>query len=222
MRWRRASRLLGHAFLGVATGLLGYYAATNVMAMLAQRDLTSALPSDLHAAEPQVRSGPISRFEWAGWESQDRQWWRTRKEGTALGRLVCQKMGLDAVIVRGTARADLKKGPGWITYTDVPGPTGNVGISGHRTTFGAPFRHLDRLRPGDTIELYTPFRRYTYRVRKVFAVKPNRVDVVASTATPTLTLTACHPPYSARLRLVVQSDLTEVRMLAGASAAETP
>jgi sortase (surface protein transpeptidase) len=69
------------------------------------------------------------------------------------------------------------------------------------------------LTDGDEVLFFSPFRRYTYRVMRSFTVTPDRVDVVASTEAPTLTLTACHPPYSARLRLIVQAELIEVRRL---------
>ena len=68
--------------------------------------------------------------------------WQT---GGVFGRLVIERMELDTLVVKGHTRAVLKKGPGWIDYTDLPGPTGNAGISGHRTTYGAPFRRLDEL-----------------------------------------------------------------------------
>lgn len=156
--------------------------------------------------------GPALNFD--KWESEDAAHWRSLKPGQAFGRLVARDMRLDAVVVKGVSYGDLRRGPGWIDYTDLPGPTGNVGISGHRTTYGAPFRKLDQLKPGDIIRFYSPYRRYTYRVRRSFSVTPDRVEVVATTETPTLTLTACHPPYSARLRLIVQSELIEVKRLA--------
>lgn len=215
-RWRTAARHFGNVLLGVAAGLFGYYAVTNLVTAQDQKALRLELPAlaapSLPAAEPtSTEASPTLDF--AGWAEQDVVWWNGRREGQALARMVAPSMGLDAFVVKGTATADLKRGPGWITYTQMPGPSGNCGISGHRTTYGAPFRHLDQLKPGDTIDLYTPYRQYTYRVRRVFAVAPNRVDVVGPTASPTLTLTACHPPYSARQRLIAQSDLIEVRRL---------
>jgi sortase A len=130
-----------------------------------------------------------------------------------FGRLIIERMELDAVVIKGHSPANLKKGPAWIDYTNLPAPTGNVGISGHRTTYGAPFYRLDELQPGDTIDLYSPYRLYRYVVAESFQVTPDRVDVVESTEQPRLTLTACDPPYSARYRLIVWSDLSEVRHL---------
>ncbi len=87
------------------------------------------------------------------------------------------------------------------------------GISGHRTTYGAPFRRIDELEPGDEIQFYSPYRRYTYVVVERFIVRPDQTEVLASTLEPMLTFTACHPLYSARSRIVVQARLLEMRLL---------
>lgn len=205
------ARVSGDVFLGIAVGLLGYYGLTSVVTRVEQDSLRAEAPPQVLAERVTVE-GPELDFE--GWESEDAAYWKALKKGGVFGRIVARDMKLDAVVVKGVRPADLKRGPGWIDYTSLPGPSGNTGISGHRTTYGAPFRALDRLKPGDTIRFYSPYRRYTYRVRRTFSVRPNRVDVVEDTPTPTLTLTACHPPYSARLRLIVQSDLIEVKRLA--------
>lgn len=218
---RVGAHALGNVLLGVALGLLAYYAVTNAVSTVEQRTLRSTMP--LALAEPRVANPSVSTsptMDFSGWISQDKAYWDALGEGDAFGRLVAKPMGLDSVVVKGTSRSDLRKGPGWITYTDLPGPTGNCGISGHRTTYRAPFRDLDRMKPGDTIVFYSPYRRYTYKVRRTFAVTPDKVEVVASTKTPMLTLTACHPPYSARQRLIVQSDLIDVRLLETADSPE--
>jgi len=204
-----ALHALGNVFLGIAIGLLGYYFLTDLLTGVEQRALIAELPPAVAAAAP--RPAPDRpTFDFEGWAQEDRAYWKKLKEGQVFGRLVAPDMGLDEVVVKGTSRRSLMKGPGWITWSDLPGPTGNAGISGHRTTYGAPFRKLDKLQSGDTVTFYSPYRVYTYRVRKVFAVAPTQVEVVASTKKPTLTMTACHPPFSARQRLIAQSDLVSV------------
>ncbi len=205
--WRVIARGLGNVFLGIAIGLVGYYFLTDAVTVVEQRSLAAAMPAPT-AAAPVSAEDP---FDWDGWAAEDRAYWKRLDDGEPFGRLVSPRMHLDSVVVKGTSRRDLMRGPGWITTTDYPGPTGNCGISGHRTTYGAPFRQLDRLRPGDTIQFYSPYRVYTYRVRRVFSVTPDRVEVVATTKKPQLTMTACHPPYSARYRLIAQSDLVSVQ-----------
>lgn len=208
---RSAFRMAGDVFLGIAVGLIGYYGVTDLQTRSDQSHLRSEAPASMFSETVEPADSPL---DFNGWREDDLAYWKGLDQGEPMGRLVSGDMGLDSVVVKGVRRVDLQKGPGWIDYTSYPGPRGNTGISGHRTTYGAPFRRLDRLRPGDTIRFYSPFRRYTYRVERSFSVTPDRVDVVGPTPKPTLTLTACDPPYSARYRLIVQADLIEVRRLA--------
>lgn len=128
--------------------------------------------------------------------------------GDAWGRIVIPSIGLDAVVVEGVSEAHLRKGPGHYPQTGRPGDPGLVGIAGHRTTFGAPFRHIDRLEPGDLVELHMPGGRFTYRVdREPWAISPRDWDALASRG-PGLVLTSCHPPGSARQRIVAHAVLT--------------
>ena len=120
------------------------------------------------------------------------------------------------VVVEGTSVADLKNGPGHIPGTALPGDLGNVVVSGHRTTYGAPFNRLDELTPGGEIVLETRTGWFTYTVREKSIVTPSSVEVTLpvpgdATATPTkrlLTLTTCHPKFSAKQRLIVLAELT--------------
>ena len=121
------------------------------------------------------------------------------------------------VVVEGTSVADLKRGPGHYRGTALPGELGNVAIAGHRTTYGAPFHDLDELQPGDAIVLETRTGWFTYALRSKQVVAPSAVEVTYPVpgrrgARPTerlLTLTTCHPKFSARSRLVLQAVLTE-------------
>ena len=207
-------RIASDVLPGFAVGLLGYYALTSVTASLLQHSLREEVAGlgGISFEEPEViEDSPV--FDWTDHERLDIAYWEGLAPGDVFGRIVIPRMGLDVVVVSGVGVDELKRGPGWIDYTDLPGPVGNCGISGHRTTYGRPFRHLDDLAEGDIIDLYSPYRRYRYRVERSFSVTPDRVDVVATTRTPTLTLTACDPPFSARYRLIVQSRLVEVSRL---------
>lgn len=211
------TRALGNVFLGVAVGLLGYYGLTSILSWAEQTRLRQELErlGSVSASAPDdidvSLRGPELDFE--GWESQDRAYWDGLAEGDIFGRLVVERMDLDTIVVKGVRVADLKKGPGWVTTTALPGPGGNCGISGHRTTYLAPFRRIDQLVPGDVIDFYSPYRRYRYTVVRAFTVTPDKVEVFDPTEVPTLTLTACHPPYSARYRYIVQAEITGVRPL---------
>jgi sortase A len=213
--WRLAAEGVSWFLFGFAVGLLGFFAVSNALTAWDQSRIKAAAPSamstPLVAKVVAGRSG--NQLDFTGYETQDLPYWRRLAEGGAFGRLVIAKMGLDVVAVKGAGVTDLWKGPGWIDWTDLPGPTGNCGMSGHRTTFGHPFGRLDLLGPGDTIDLYSPFRRYRYVVESTQAVTPDHSEVVSHTVAPELTLTTCHPPYSAKYRLIVHAKLVDVRLV---------
>lgn len=117
------------------------------------------------------------------------------------------RIGLRAVVVEGTTLADLRRGPGHYPGTALPGEVGNVAIAGHRTTYGAWFRHLDRLKPGDAILLSTKGRVFRYAVEGEQVVGPAETGPVLPTDYAALTLTTCTPPGSATMRLVVRARL---------------
>jgi sortase A len=137
--------------------------------------------------------------------------------GKAFARIYAPRLGRDfkKVVVEGTDVGDLKRGPGHYAGTAAPGEVGNVAIAGHRTTYGAPFHRIDELRDGDALVLETATQWFTYRVRGREVVPPSRVEVTlpvpnqrgAKATERLLTLTTCHPKYSARSRLVVYAVL---------------
>lgn len=120
------------------------------------------------------------------------------------------------VVVEGVSTADLQKGPGHIPGTALPGEVGNAVLSGHRTTYGAPFERLDELQPGDAVVVETRDSWFTYTVTGTRIVRPSAIEVTYPVpgdlgATPTkqlLTMTTCHPRFSARQRMVVSAELT--------------
>lgn len=131
--------------------------------------------------------------------------------GDVVARITAPSIGLDAMVVELKGLDDvenLKRGPGHVPGTALPGESGNCVISGHRTTYGAPFRDVDRLRPGDPVVLQTPGGRYEYLVTGQRVVLPGDMSVLEPTPDPILTLTACHPRYSASRRLVVTAVLS--------------
>ncbi|PKQ10353.1 MAG: hypothetical protein CVT69_00135 [Actinobacteria bacterium HGW-Actinobacteria-9] len=213
---RIAAHAMGNLLLGMALGLAVYYGLTDVSARLGQAILRGRLPA-AGAELPPTFVESDDDLDMSEWEAQDGAYWDNLADGDVFGRLVINRIGLDVMVVKGHSREALKDGPGWIDYTDPPGQTGNVGIAGHRTTYGAPFRRLDELKLGDTIDLYSPFRRYRYAVSESKRVTPDRVDVMDSTVDPRLTLSACDPPYSARFRLIVTGSLVDVSVMATAT-----
>jgi sortase A len=132
--------------------------------------------------------------------------------GHAVAIIRIPRIDLDMVVVEGTDTEALKKGPG--LYEDSAYPwddSGRVAIAGHRTTYGAPFFSLDKLRPGDSIELATEYGTFEYVVTRLAITPPTGIlplgtSVLEHTNRPTLVLTTCNPRYSAAQRLVVFAD----------------
>jgi sortase A len=141
------------------------------------------------------------------------------KLGSGLAVIWIPRVGMvqdkAKVVVEGVGHDDLKRGPGHYPGTAEPGQVGNVVISGHRTTYGAPFNRLDELHVGDAIVLETRDTWFTYRLTRLQIVKPTAVEVTYAVpgdrkAKPTkklLTLTTCNPKYSAKQRLIVHAIL---------------
>lgn len=125
--------------------------------------------------------------------------------GRGLAILRIPRIELDAVVVEGVGLEDLKKGPGHYPTTPLPGERGNVGIAGHRTTYGKPFWSLDELRVGDEIFLRTSEGEFVYEVRWKRVVLPSQAEVLDPTGRPGLTLTTCDPKFSAARRLIVRA-----------------
>jgi sortase A len=132
---------------------------------------------------------------------------RRTDAGDPIGRLRIPRIGVSAVVVEGTATGDLSKGPGHYPATPLPGEPGTVGVAGHRTTYGAWFRHIDRLRPADAVQLTMPYGRFTYRVERTRIVPPTALWVTRRVAYDRIILSACNPLYSAAQRIVVFARL---------------
>jgi sortase A len=131
--------------------------------------------------------------------------------GSSVTRIEIPRIGLDAVVVELSGLDDLenlKKGPGHVPGTAYPGQEGNVVISGHRTTYGAPFNRVDELQPGDLVLLHTASAVFTYSVERSMVVQPTDLSVLDQSGQARLTLTSCHPEFRATQRIVVVALLT--------------
>ncbi|MBC7292527.1 MAG: class E sortase [Thermoleophilia bacterium] len=135
------------------------------------------------------------------------------KTGEPIGKIIIPSIGLDVVMVEVTGKGDLREGPGHWPETPFPGQGGNFVVSGHRTTYGAPFFKLNKVKVGDEIILVLPYAIVRYAVTRVVIVYPDQVEEVAQRGFEQVSLAACHPLYSARQRIVVQGDLIGFRLL---------
>ena len=209
VRLRRGLLALSNLLLLVAVVLAAYPFVTDLVTRSRQRALAAELPRV--TPESVVSTGaPVTPLDWVGWEAQDKAYWDGLPLGGPMGKLKIEAMDLETTVVKGATTSTLRTGPGWIASTAMPGPEGTCGISGHRVTWLHPFKHIDKVKKGDIIEFRSPYRVYTYRAVRSFVVTPDRTDVLKDTGTPKLVLTACHPWYSARYRLVVEADLEKV------------
>jgi sortase A len=185
----RALLVIGRVFVGLGTIVLLFVAyqllGTNLVTNKEQKAL---------AAELQTQ-----------WTSNVVEETPNLGDGVALIKI--PKIGVDRVVVEGVGVPDLKKGPGHYPGTAMPGQLGNTVISGHRTTYGAPFNRLDELEPGDEIIVYDQSGPFKYIVSEKKIVSPTAVEVLDPSSDARLTLTTCNPKFSARQRLIIVAKL---------------
>jgi sortase A len=134
---------------------------------------------------------------------------RHSANGAPIGRIWIPRVDANYVVVKGTDTEDLKSGPGLYSETRFPGIPGTTAIAGHRTTWLAPFREINFLKPGNHIMLYMPYAHFTYTVTGQRVVSPNDVDAaIAQVGYTRLVLSACTPVFTAEKRLLVYARLT--------------
>ncbi|MFA9444145.1 class E sortase [Egicoccus sp. AB-alg6-2] len=208
MRRRRGGRMVlsalsGALFLG-GLGLFSYPLLTDVY--------TERVVQDQLAQE-------FERLEVAAADT----WQPTMAAGSPLTRIVIPTLDVDTIVVAGTTPAALRAGAGHYPDTPLPGTVGNVGIAGHRTTYGRPFHRLDELQVGDEVWLLTPVGDHRYVVTDppddgncvptsagaACITHPRDWSVVAPTDDAMLTLTTCHPKGSAAQRLIIRAALAD-------------
>lgn len=200
---RTLIRSLGELCITAGAVLLLFVAyelwGTGAYTQAAQHELSGELTRDWAAPPPRKATGAVTteRVQLG--------------HGLALIRIPRLGKRFHYVVIEGVSVADLRKGPGHYPGTAMPGEIGNFVVSGHRTTYLAPFNRLDELHAGDKILIDTRSRQYTYKVTGKKVVSPTDVSVVAPvpehpTKDPTdrlITLTTCNPKYSAAQRLIV-------------------
>jgi sortase A len=133
------------------------------------------------------------------------------RAGQPIGRIEIPPIDINKVVVNGTDwGSDLSRGPGRYPQSSWPGLGKVTAIAGHRTTFGAPFRHIDELDTGDRILLKMPYGTFTYRVFAHKVVKSDDWSILRKRHFDALVLSACHPLYSASHRWIVFARLVSV------------
>ena len=152
------------------------------------------------------------------------------EDGDVLARMLVPAIELDKYVVEGVSVSDLRTAIGRYRGSAHIGDLGNVALAGHRSTYGEPFGRIGELLPGDQISLVTAIGTAVYEVMDpneyvaTWASKVRSIDgghvivgpsdefVLADVGDNRLTLTACHPRFSAEERLVVVARLVDGRL----------
>jgi sortase A len=186
-----------------------------VSAVVAER-LQAALEDDLDseravAAEDRRRLSSTTTDERRLLAELAQRARRRADRGDAVGRIVLPTIDRDYVVAQGTDTETLRKGPAHYGDSPFPGQRGTVGVAGHRTTYGAPFRPIDKLDRGDEVVLEMSYGRFVYEVEHTRIVKPTALWVTRRVRHDRLILSACHPKYSAAKRIVVFAKLVRAK-----------
>jgi sortase A len=207
---RRSVGVIGELLLtaGVVVLLFAAYVTwgTGAVTAAAQDRLRDDLAEDwsvpVEEAEPRAKPRPIPEPELG--------------EGFAVMTIPGLGEGWQYVVVEGVYLENLREGPGHYPTTALPGQRGNFAVAGHRTTYGAPFHQIDTLEPGDRIIVDTRNARHIYRVTEppliiapsdTWVVNQSRTDPVQRARQRLITLTSCHPKWSAAQRIVAGGKL---------------
>ena len=177
-----------------------------------QGALTDQLAADraLHRLRLQVLRRPMNERRRMAFLAEAMR--RAAKPGDPIGRIRVSRMKISFVVVQDTGSASLREGPAHYRDTVWPGLRGTVGIAGHRTTYLAPFRKLNTVRPGDPIVVEMPYGRFVYRAEQRKIVSPHAYNyVMRPVGYDRLALTACHPLYSDNQRMVVFARLVSMQ-----------
>ena len=197
--WKRIANidkrsLLAGMLIVVGLTMIAYYYGTGGYTYFVQKELRQDWLKAVATAKSKIKQPPDDGLV-------------TNSVGQKIfGRLKIPKLGLDVIVLEGTDRSTLTKGPGHIIGTSAPWERGNTAISGHRTTFGAPFANLGRLRGGDKLVLLTLGGDYIYKVTGRAVVRPDDVSVIGQDFRDRLTITTCDPPGSAAKRLTIWAE----------------
>jgi sortase A len=174
-----------------------------------QHKLASQYDKRVRAFEPAV-SGTTQAAERESIAREAKRYRTSSTRGEVIGRLRVPRMGVNMLLVNGTDHDTLTKGPGRDERTFMPGENRLVYIAGHRTTYLAPFSHIDRLRSGDRVTIEVPYGTFIYAVTRHRIVKSTDLSVLRSPRYELVELQACHPRFFASHRYIAYARLLRV------------
>lgn len=214
---RRLARIVGTLMVLAGVGCLAWAVAvwqwedpfTAVVNELEQRELAQEYERrlDLRAADAAAADAGPGELDL---ERVARAWRKSLGRGDAVAKLRIPALGVEEIVVNGTDAETLKKGPGRYLKSAVPGEGELVYVAGHRTTYGAPFSRIDRLKKGDRVIVELPYATFEYRITGHRIVDDNAVSVLESKGFEQLALQACHPRFFASQRYIAYAKPVEV------------
>jgi sortase A len=187
--------------------LLGYYA---------QRGLDSEFDQE-SASAMALNQSVIDKMQGAAEVEKIRELARAfqrqlRSEQT-IARLEIPRIGVNAVVVEGTADASLRKGVGHMEGSPLPGMADNFSVAGDRVLYGAPFLNLDDLSEGDEIRVKTTYGNFTYSVVSTRITDPEDTEILKYPGFEGITMITCDPPWDTSHRLIVLGKLTSAEVI---------
>jgi sortase A len=215
---RRLARTVGALMIGAGILTLAWAVLvwrwedpfTAVYTHWQQHKLASSYDHRLAAYKPQQLAHASLAAEMRAIRAEAARYRRQAKRGEAIGRIRVPRMGINMLLVNGTDHDSLKKGPGRDTRSYMPGQGQLVYVAGHRTTYLAPFSHIDAMRRGDKVTLELPYATFVYRVTGHRVVVASDLSVLRSHGREVLELQACHPRFFATHRYIVFATPVQV------------
>ena len=211
---RRIARILGTLMIVAGVGALAWAFTvwkwedplTATLNYFEQRELSESFDRRLAERSPAAAAAEVSTTL----PRRAIQWRKSSKRGDAVARLRIPRLGLTEVIVNGTDRDSLKRGPGRYLGSAMPGEGELVYVAGHRTTYGAPFSKIDKLRKGDRVIVELPYGTFEYAITGHRIVAATETSVLKSKGREVLALQACHPRFFATQRYIAYAKPVSV------------
>lgn len=212
----RAARVLGSLMVVAGIGALAWALTvwqwqdpfTAALNELEQRELADGYEQSVAARDASLAtrgSSPAAEIPAAA-----AAWRTSSRTGDAIGKLRIPRLDLSVVLVNGTDTESLKRGPGRYLGSAMPGEGELVYVAGHRTTYGAPFSRIDRMRKGDAVFVETPYATFEYAVTGHRIVPDTQLSVLRSKGFEQIALQACHPRFFATHRYIVYAKPVRV------------
>jgi len=191
----------------VGVGIIMYVPATWLWSWYDRRGLDNDFD---HKTVPTVPFGDVSEAEKL--KQLALEFRKELKPEETIARLEIPKIGINAIVVEGTQEGSLRKGPGHVENTPIPGMQLNVSIAGDRVLYGGPFLNLDELENGDEVHLTTTYGIFDYVISSKSFTTPEDVTVLDFGKQEAITLITCDPPWDTARRMVLKGNATSAKL----------